>query len=123
MSSTQAQIIALTAERDTIRKKEETAQATAERLQRVEDGTSVADYMREAMRAGAEIDFYQSCYHELFPPEQRVSYAQSRSERTRSRTVSRGLTQPLPRDPRDPGTSGGGTDTGVRPAPSGGSTT
>lgn len=123
LSTAQAQIAALTAERDTIRRTAETAQATTERLQRVTDGTSVADYMREAMRAGAEIEFYRSRYHELCPPEQRVIYAQSRSGRSRSRTVSRGVTQPLPRDLRDLGTSGGGTDTGVRPAPSGGSTT
>lgn len=66
--------------------------------------------MREFLCVGREAEYYRGRYHDVVPSEQRFSYAQSRSGRSQSRTMSRGVTQPLSRDPRDPGmSSGGGT--------------
>jgi hypothetical protein len=51
----------------------------------------MGDIMREFTRATREMKFYQIRYHDIVPPEQRVSYTQSRSTRSRSRATSRGV--------------------------------
>lgn len=63
------------------------------------------------------MEYYKGKFYDAVPSKQGVSYRESRSGRTCSRTISVGVTQPLQRDPRDPSTYGGGTSP-VMPIPS-----
>lgn len=87
------------------------------------DVTTIADYIQEVVHVGREVEYYKGKFYDVVPLEQRVSYAQSRSDRSHLRTLSRGVTQPLPRDQRDPGTFGGGGTSLEILAPSGANNT
>lgn len=65
----QAHLTSLTAERDALRFATKGAQASANRLQRLVDGTSLEDYMREVACIGEKIEFYRARYYDAIPSE------------------------------------------------------